>query len=101
MYARLGSSSPRRFFPLRIKSAVNGLTADVNVDLSLPTSFSSPLPTISKNAQDVASAIKHLAAAREINTLEGAPADYITSTCLVAKAYHLQGEPEKSIDAYR
>ena len=69
--------------------------------LAFPSQFPSFLPTVSKNAQDVTSAIKHLTAARGINTLEGAPADYITSTCLAAKAYHLMGEPEKSIEAYR
>ncbi|CBJ25838.1 tetratricopeptide repeat domain protein [Ectocarpus siliculosus] len=46
-------------------------------------------------------AIEHLRVAREIHPLDQAPAEYVTSTCLLAKAFHLTGEPERSIQAYR
>ncbi|CAM9498108.1 unnamed protein product, partial [Ectocarpus fasciculatus] len=48
-----------------------------------------------------AAAIEHLNVAREIHPLDQAPAEYVTSTCLLAKAFHLTGEPERSIQAYR
>lgn len=51
--------------------------------------------------QHVAAALEHLRVSREIHPLDTAPAEYITCTCLLAKAFHLMGELERSIQAYR
>ncbi|CAM9264513.1 unnamed protein product, partial [Ectocarpus sp. 12 AP-2014] len=48
-----------------------------------------------------AAAIEHLRVAREIHPLDQAPVEYVTSTCLLAKAFQLTGDPERSIQAYR
>lgn len=52
-------------------------------------------------AKGTASAIENLDLARKIHTLDSAPAEFITATCLLAEAYHQQGEMDKSIEAYR
>ncbi|CAM9536199.1 unnamed protein product, partial [Scytosiphon promiscuus] len=49
----------------------------------------------------VAVAIEHLNLSREIFPLDAAPAEYITCTCLLARAFHQAGESEKSVQAYR
>lgn len=38
---------------------------------------------------------------REVHPLNLAPAEYLTCTCLLARAFHLSGEPESSIQALR
>ncbi|CAM9504925.1 unnamed protein product, partial [Hapterophycus canaliculatus] len=49
----------------------------------------------------IGTAIEHLQLSRKMCPLDAAPAEYITCTCLLARAFHQAGEPERSVQAYR